>query len=158
MPETRTGRRVAVVGSGPAGLAAAQQLNHAGHTVVVFERDEATGGLLRFGVPGREAREVDDRPPREACSRRRASSSAAASTSACDLTVEELRAEFDAVVIATGSRVPRGVEIEGHDLAGVHAAMDYLYQRNRAVAREEGREAPRVAEEVICADRASTWS
>src|SRR3712207_2708084 len=67
-----------------------------------------------------------------------------------ELSVEELRAEFDAVVIATGSRVPREIEVEGHDLAGVHRAMDYLYQRNRAVAREEGRFAPE-PEEVICA-------
>jgi glutamate synthase (NADPH/NADH) small chain len=151
VPETRSGRRVAVVGSGPAGLAAAQQLNHAGHTVVVFERDEDTGGLLRFGVPdaklekwmiSRRVKVLEEEGVEIRCG----------VDVGVDLSVEDLRAEFDAVVIATGSRIARGVEIEGHELQGVHAAMDYLYQRNRAVAREEGRFAPEVPEdEVICA-------
>ena len=79
---TRTGRSVGVVGSGPAGLAAAAHLNRAGHEVVVYERDEGPGGLLRFGVPGLQAREVVHRPPRRRCSRRRASASSTASTSA----------------------------------------------------------------------------
>ncbi|MGI8622665.1 MAG: glutamate synthase subunit beta [Solirubrobacteraceae bacterium] len=151
LPETRTGRRVAVVGSGPAGLAVAQQLNHAGHSVVVFERDEGTGGLLRFGVPDAKLEKwmIDRRVDvieREGVEIR------------CnldvggDVSVEDLRRDFDAVVLATGSRVPRGVTIDGHDLAGVHPAMDYLYQRNRAVARSEGRPALDVApEDVISA-------
>jgi glutamate synthase (NADPH/NADH) small chain len=149
VPETRTGRRVAVVGSGPAGLAAAQQLNHAGHGVVVFERDETTGGLLRFGVPDaklekwmidRRVKVLEEEGVELRCG----------VDVGVDLSVEELRAEFDAVVIATGSRVPREAGIEGEDLEGVHKAMDYLYQRNRAVAREEGRHAPE-PEQVISA-------
>jgi glutamate synthase (NADPH/NADH) small chain len=149
VPEARSDRRVAVVGSGPAGMAAAQQLNHAGHSVVVFERDEATGGLLRFGVPDAKLEKwMIDR--REKLLTDEGVSFRCGVDVGIDLSVEELRAEFDAVVIATGSRVARGVEIEGHDLQGVHAAMDYLYQRNRAVAREEGRPAPD-AEEVISA-------
>ncbi|MEJ7894515.1 MAG: glutamate synthase subunit beta [Solirubrobacteraceae bacterium] len=148
VPETRTDRRVAVVGSGPAGLAAAQQLNHAGHTVVVFERDEGLGGLLRFGVPDAKLEKwmIDRRTDvlaQEGIQFR------CGVDVGVEKTVEELQDEFDAVVIATGSRVPRGVEMEGHDLTGVHAAMDYLYQRNRAVAREEGRPAVDVADDEI---------
>jgi glutamate synthase (NADPH/NADH) small chain len=117
--------------------------------VVVLERDEATGGLLRFGVPDaklekwmidRRVKVLEDEGVEVRCG----------VDVGVDLSVEELRAEFDAVVVATGSRVPRDIEVEGHELQGVHHAMDYLYQRNRAVAREEGREAPE-AEEVICA-------
>ncbi|MEA2125036.1 MAG: glutamate synthase small chain [Solirubrobacteraceae bacterium] len=141
VPETRSGRRVAVVGSGPAGLAVAQQLNHAGHGVVVFERDETSGGLLRFGVPDaklekwmidRRVKVLEEEGIEIRCG----------VDVGVDLAVEDLRAEFDAVVIATGSRVPRGLDVDGNHLTGVHDAMDYLYQRNRAVAREEGREAP----------------
>ena len=151
LPETRTGRRIAVVGSGPAGLAAAQQLNHGGHTVVVFERAEGPGGLVRFGVPDAKlekwliARRV-------AIIEREGVELRYNVDVGVDLPVEELRAEFDAVVIATDSRVARDLAIAGHDLHGVHHAMDYLYQRNRAVAREEGRPAKAVApEDVISA-------
>ncbi len=148
VPETRTGRRVAVIGSGPAGLAAAQQLNHAGHTVVVLERDEGLGGLLRFGVP-------DAKLEKWIIDRRTDVLAAEGIEFRCgvdvgvDVTVEELREEFDAIVVATGARIPRGIDIEGHDLAGVHEAMDYLYQRNRAVAREEGREAVSIPEDQV---------
>ncbi len=155
VPEERTGRKVAVVGSGPAGLAAAQQLNHAGHSVVVFERDEATGGLLRFGVPDaklekwmidRRVKVLEEEGVEVRCG----------VDVGVDVTVEDLQSEFDAVVIATGSRVPRAAGIEGEDLVGVHDAMSYLYQRNRAVAREHGPPTPRPApevpeDEVICA-------
>ncbi len=148
VPETRTGRRVAVIGSGPAGLATAQQLNAAGHHVVVFERDEGPGGLLRFGVPDAKLEKwmID----------RRVDVLAAEGVElrygvdvGRDLSVDELRAGFDAVVVATGSRVSRDITVPGHDLRGVHAAMDYLYQRNRAVAREEGRPAPGVPEDEV---------
>jgi glutamate synthase (NADPH/NADH) small chain len=125
-PRQRTGRRVAVVGSGPAGLAAANQLNRAGHSVVVYERDEAVGGLLRFGIPDfkLEKRVID----------RRLDILAAEGISfhcgvdvGVDLPVEELRAGHDAVVLAVGSRVARALEVPGAGLAGVHDAMDYLY-------------------------------
>jgi glutamate synthase (NADPH) small chain len=143
-PRERTGRRVAVVGSGPAGLAAAQELNRAGHAVVVLERDEGLGGLLRFGVP-------DAKLEKWMIDRRTQVIEAEGVEFRCgvdvgrDVTADQLRAEFDAVVVATGSRVPRDVAVPGRELAGVHFAMDYLYQRNRWVAREEGREAPEPA-------------
>jgi glutamate synthase (NADPH/NADH) small chain len=151
VPETRTGRRIAVVGSGPAGLAAAQQLNHAGHSVVVFERDEGPGGLLRFGVPDAKLEKwMIDR--RVAVLEEEGVELRYNVDVGTDVTVEELKAEFDATIIATGSRVPRDISIDGHDLEGVETAMDYLYQRNRAVAREEGRPAVDVApEDVISA-------
>ncbi len=140
VPETRTGRRIAIVGSGPAGLAAAQQLNAVGHSTVVFERDEGAGGLLRFGVPDAKLEKwmIDRRVDvleREGIEIR------CGVDVGTEPSVQELLGQFDAIVLATGSRVPRGVTIDGHDLAGVHPAMDYLYQRNRAVAREEGRPA-----------------
>src|SRR4051794_27326471 len=138
VPEERTGRRIAVIGSGPAGLAVAQQLNHGGHSVVVFERDEGPGGLLRFGVPDAKLEKwmIDRRVEileREGIELRYNVDVGV------DVTVEQLRAEYDAIVVATGSRVPRDISIAGRDLAGVETAMDYLYQRNRAVAREEQR-------------------
>ena len=139
-PEQRSGRRVAVVGSGPAGLAAADELNQVGHQVTVYERDEDLGGLLRFGVP-------DAKLEKWIIKRRTDILAAEGIEFRCgvevgvDLSVEELRDSHDAVVLAIGSRVERDVEIPGRELDGVHFAMEYLYQRNRAVARMEGREA-----------------
>jgi glutamate synthase (NADPH) small chain len=135
-PHRESGRSVAVIGAGPAGMACAQQLRRAGHAVTLFERDEAGGGLVRFGVPDfkiekwiveRRVRQLAD----EGVVFRFGANVGA------NVPVDELRA-FDAVVIATGSRVPRDLPVPGRDLAGVHFAMDYLYQRNRFVAREEG--------------------
>ncbi|MDN5684320.1 glutamate synthase subunit beta, partial [Corynebacterium glyciniphilum] len=123
-----TGQSVAVVGSGPAGLAAAQQLTRAGHDVTVFERDDRIGGLLRYGVPDYklENRWID---------RRLAQMEAEGTTfrtnispSASDL------AGFDAVVLAVGATVPRDISIPGRDLEGVHQAMEYLPMANRVVA------------------------
>ena len=140
-PESRTGHRVAVIGAGPAGLAAAQQLNRTGHHVTVLERDEAGGGLIRFGVP-------DFKIEKTVVERRLAQlvdegvDFRYGVDVGTDVTVEELREEFDAVVIATGSRVPRELEVPGRELRGVHPAMDYLYQRARWVAREIGPQVP----------------
>ncbi len=140
-PKARTGRTVAVVGSGPAGLAAAAQLNQAGHHVVVYERDEAVGGLLRFGIP-------DFKLEKRFVERRVGILAAEGVEFRCgievgvDLPIHRLRAEHDAVVLAVGARLARPLDVPGVDLDGVHKAMDYLYQRNRAVAREEGRLAP----------------
>jgi glutamate synthase (NADPH/NADH) small chain len=134
-PATRTGRTVAVVGSGPAGLACAQQLNRSGHAVTVFERDEAGGGLVRFGVP-------DFKIEKHVVERRLAQLVAEGVelrygvNVGVDLEAEELKARYDAVVIATGSRVPRDLPVPGRELGGVHFAMDYLYQRTRWLARE----------------------
>jgi glutamate synthase (NADPH/NADH) small chain len=138
-PRHETGQAVAVVGSGPAGMAAAQQLRRAGHRVVLFERDEAAGGLARFGVP-------DFKIEKRIVQRRVDQLIAEGVELRCgvdvgrDVAVEELRGggEFDAVVLATGSRVPRDLPVPGRELDGVHFAMDYLYQRNRWAARELG--------------------
>jgi len=137
-PLERTGRTVVVVGSGPAGLAAAAQLNRQGHDVTVLERDEAPGGLLRFGIPDFKLEKwVIDR--RLEVLRREGVRVACGVQAGVDPTGDELLARFDAVVVATGARVPRDLAIPGRDLVGVHLAMEYLTQRNRAVARAQGR-------------------
>ena len=136
----RTGRQVAVVGSGPAGLAAAAQLNLRGHDVVVFERDEAPGGLMRFGVPDfkLDKRIIDRRVDLLECEGVRLRCGVEVGT---DVHASELAEQFDAIVVATGARVPRELPLPGRTLAGVHLAMDYLYGRNRWVAARQGRPA-----------------
>jgi glutamate synthase (NADPH/NADH) small chain len=133
-PAGETGRTVGVVGAGPAGLACAQQLRRLGHAVTVYERDEAGGGLIRFGVPDFkiEKRLVD----------RRLDQLAAEGVElrfgvdvGVDVDPLELRDRHDALVLATGSRVPRDLPVPGRGLEGVHFAMDYLYERARALAR-----------------------
>ena len=137
----RTGRSVAVVGAGPAGMAAAQQLARAGHDVVVFERDEGGGGLCRFGVP-------DFKIEKWVIDRRLAQLEAEGVEFRYgvdvgeDVDPAELRASFDAVVLATGARVHRDLAVPGRELHGVHYAMDSLSQRARAVAREDGSAPP----------------
>src|SRR6185437_1834829 len=126
-PELRTGKSVAVVGSGPAGLACAQQLNRSGHSVTVFERDEAGGGLLRFGVP-------DFKIEKRVVERRLQQLLAEGVRFRFGVEVDGPLDGFDATVLATGSRVPRDHPVPGRDLGGVHFAMEYLYGRNRAVA------------------------
>jgi glutamate synthase (NADPH/NADH) small chain len=132
-PERLTGKTVAVVGSGPAGLAAAQQLTRAGHTVAVFERDDRIGGLLRYGIPDfkMEKSHVESRlrQMQEEGTRFRAGIEIGK-----DISWAELRARYDAVVVATGSTVPRDLAIPGRDLDGVHFAMEYLVESNRAGA------------------------
>jgi glutamate synthase (NADPH/NADH) small chain len=133
--EWLTGMTVAVVGSGPAGLAAAQQLTRAGHTVVVYERDDDVGGLLRYGIPEfkMEKRFVDRRVDQM---RQEGTVFRTGVHVGVDLDAVELRASFDAVVVATGATVPRELAVPGRGYAGVHQAMDYLPQANR-VARGE---------------------
>src|SRR5947209_8540035 len=133
IPPLRTGRSAAVIGSGPAGLAAAAQLNQAGHDVTLFERNDRIGGLLRYGVPDFK---LDKRVVQ-----RRVDILAAEGIEmrtgvevGVDISAEQLRAEFDAIVIATGSTVPRDLPVPGRELDGVHFAMEYLEQRNRFVA------------------------
>jgi glutamate synthase (NADPH) small chain len=132
-PRRRTGRSVAVVGSGPSGLAAAQQLNRLGHSVTLFERDETGGGLLRFGVPDfKIEKTVVERRLRQLADE--GVEFRYGVDVGVDLTAEELLSSHDAVVLATGSRVPRDLPVPGRELDGVHFAMEYLYGRNRAVA------------------------
>jgi glutamate synthase (NADPH/NADH) small chain len=129
------GRRVAVIGSGPAGLAAAQQLTRAGHAVTVYERAEAPGGLLRFGIPEfkMEKRHLDRR-----LAQMRAEGTAfrCGVTAGLDVTGAQLRDGYDAMVLAGGATVPRGLPVPGAELDGIHQAMEYLPLANRAVAAE----------------------
>jgi glutamate synthase (NADPH/NADH) small chain len=132
-PERLTGKTVAVVGSGPAGLAAAQQLTRAGHTVAVYERDDRIGGLLRYGIPDfkMEKRHLEARLNQMMAEGTRFRAGVNIGE---DISWEDLRSRYDAVVVATGAMVPRDLPIPGRDLLGVHFAMEYLVQSNRAGA------------------------
>jgi len=137
-PPARSGRTVAVIGSGPAGLAVAAELNSLGHRVTVYERDEGPGGLLRFGVPDAKLEKwIIDR--RVTLLEEEGIEFRYGVEVGGGLGAGELRGSHDAVVLAIGSRVHRELEAPGRELAGVHFAMEYLYQRNRAVAAMEGR-------------------
>jgi glutamate synthase (NADPH/NADH) small chain len=137
-PEARTGRRVAVVGSGPAGLAAAEQLNRAGHTVTVFERADRIGGLLRYGIPEfKLEKQFLDR--RLNLMIEDGIEFRVNANIGVDIPVEELKVQFDAVVLAGGSTRPRDLPVPGRELKGIHFAMDYLTLQNR---RNEGEQIP----------------
>src|SRR5579863_3648813 len=128
VPETRSGFSVAVVGSGPAGLAAAQQLTRAGHLVTVFERDDAPGGLLRYGIPEfkMEKRHLDRRIAQMEAEGTGFVSGVAAGLPGGALPPEQLLGENDAVVLAVGATVPRDLPIPGRSLRGIHHAMELL--------------------------------
>jgi glutamate synthase (NADPH) small chain len=132
IPERLSGKTVAVVGSGPAGLATAQQLTRAGHTVAVYERDEKIGGLLRYGIPDfkMEKIHIDRRLEQMEAEGTRFRTGVNIGN---DITWDDLKKRYDAVVVATGALVPRDLPIPGRDLNGVHFAMEYLAQSNRAV-------------------------
>lgn len=136
VPQRFSGKTVAVIGSGPAGLAAAQQLTRAGHTVAVYERDNAVGGLLRYGIPDfkLEKVHVDRRIDQMTAEGTRFRVGVEVGR---DVTWTEMRDRYDAIVIATGASVPRELPLPGNDLAGVHFAMEYLHRSNRVVAGYE---------------------
>ena len=133
IPKHKTGKRVAVVGSGPAGLAASQQLTRAGHEVVLFEADEKCGGILRYGIPDFKLEKwvIDrrlDLMKKEGLK---------IETNVCvgrDLSAKKLLQDFDAVCLAMGSREARDLNVEGRNLSGIHFAMDYLIQSNKVNA------------------------
>lgn len=129
-PAVRTGKRVAIVGSGPAGLAAAQQLNRAGHTVEVFEKSDRIGGLLRYGIPDfKLEKHILDRRLEQLVAE-----GVRFHTRACvggNVPVEDLRREFDAILLAGGAGQPRDLRVPGRHLRGVHFAMEFLTQQNR---------------------------
>lgn len=143
-PHTRTGKRVAVIGSGPAGLACANRLNHSGHSVTVFEKNEAPGGLLRFGIP-------DFKLDKAVIDRRIAIMEAEGVEFRCgvhvgkDITAKELLEGYDAVCLAMGAEVPRNLNVEGRDLPGVHFALEFLQQQNRVNAGTEVAEGNRIS-------------
>jgi glutamate synthase (NADPH) small chain len=132
-PTLRTGKKCAVVGSGPAGLAAADQLNAAGHTVTVFERDDEPGGLLRYGIP-------DFKLEKWVVARRIRLMEDAGITFKCNaevgtvISINDLLREFHAIVLAGGSTIPRDLPVPGRHLKGVHYAMDFLKQQNKRVS------------------------
>jgi glutamate synthase (NADPH/NADH) small chain len=135
-PSYRTGKKVAVIGSGPAGLAAAAQLNYAGHSVTVFERDDAPGGLLRYGIPDFKLEKwVVDR--RILILEEEGIVFRCNANVGVNVRINDLLREFHAIVLAGGSTIPRNLPIPGRELKGIHFAMDFLTQQNNRVAGRE---------------------
>ena len=136
IPNVRTGKKIAVVGSGPAGLAAAVQLNIAGHTVTVFERDDAPGGLLRYGIP-------DFKLEKWVIDRRINLMTEEGIIFKCNanvgvnISINDLLREYNAIVLAGGSTIPRDLNIPGRELKGVHFAMEFLKQQNKRIAGKD---------------------
>jgi glutamate synthase (NADPH/NADH) small chain len=135
-PGRRSGKHVAVIGSGPSGLAAAEQINRAGHVVTVFERADRIGGLLRYGIPAfkLEKRLLDRRL---ALMRAEGIVFRASCNVGIDVTADDLISDFDAVVLAGGATQPRELRVPGHDLKGIHFAMEYLTAQNRRCEGDE---------------------
>jgi glutamate synthase (NADPH) small chain len=145
-PQFRTGKKVAVIGSGPAGMAAAQQLNRAGHTVTVFERADYIGGLLRLGIPDFKL----DKMLVERRVQQMRDEGVTFRTGAYvgrNVTVEELHSDFDVILLCIGSTIPRDLNVPGRELKGVHFAMDFLTQQNKLVAGESFRDEERLSAE-----------
>ena len=138
-PVSRTGKKVAVIGSGPAGLTAAAQLNKAGHLVTVFERADRPGGLLMYGIPNMKLDKKEVVLRRIALLEAEGVEFRCGVTVGTDVTAEQLKSDFDAVVICTGATKPRDLPIAGRELGGIHFAMDFLTANTRAVL-DDGKE------------------
>ena len=132
-PNLRSGKKIAIVGSGPAGMAAAVQLNYAGHTVTVFERDDEPGGLLRYGIPDfklekwvveRRVKLMEEEGIIFKCN----------ANVGADININDLLREYHAIVLAGGSTIPRDLNITGREFKGIHFAMDFLAQQNKRVS------------------------
>jgi glutamate synthase (NADPH) small chain len=145
-PPAETGKRVAIVGSGPAGLAAAQQLRRLGHQIVVFERADRIGGLLRYGIP-------EFKMEKSVLDRRLAQMEAegvefrTGVEIGSDISIARLRSEFDAVCLAIGAMTPRDLPVPGRELGGIHLAMEFLTQANRVCEGDE------VTDQILATDR-----
>jgi len=135
-PNIRTGKKIAIVGSGPAGLAAGAQLNYAGHLVTIFERDDEPGGLLRYGIPDfklekwvveRRVQIMEEEGIIFRCN----------ANVGVDIGINDLLREYHAIVLAGGSTIPRDLDIPGRKLRGIHFAMDFLTQQNRRVSHKQ---------------------
>jgi len=135
-PETRTGKRVAVVGSGPSGMAAAQQLNRAGHLVTLFEKNDRLGGLMRYGIPDfkMEKHVLDRRLEQMAAEGVHLETKAHIGG---NVPAEDLRKEFDAILLCGGAEAPRDLKVPGRELKGIHFAMEFLPQQNKRNAGDE---------------------
>jgi glutamate synthase (NADPH/NADH) small chain len=135
-PAKRTSYKVAIIGSGPAGLACATRLNKKGHNVTVYEKNEAPGGLLRLGIPDfKLSKHVIDR--RVELLKEEGIEFVCNTEIGKDITIEQLRKDYDAICIAIGAGVPRNLNVEGRELQGVHFALELLQQQNRVVAGAE---------------------
>ena len=136
IPHVRSGKKIAVIGSGPAGLAAAAQLNSAGHTVIVFERDDTPGGLLRYGIPDFKLEKwVIDR--RIQLMEEEGIVFKCNTNVGVDVDINDLLREYHAIVLAGGSTIPRDLKIPGRELKGIYNAMDFLTQQNKRVSNEK---------------------
>ena len=132
-PNTRTGKKVAVIGSGPSGLAAAAQLNYAGHEVTVYERDPKPGGLLRFGIPDFKLEKTVVERRIDILEQEGIEFKCNANVGV-NIRVNDILREFDAIVLAGGSTIPRDLQVPGRELNGVHFAMEFLKQQNKRVS------------------------
>ena len=146
-PNLRTGKNIAIVGSGPAGLAAAAQLNSAGHTVTVFERDDAPGGLLRYGIPDFKLEKwIIDR--RINILEQEGIIFRCNTNVGVDISINELMRDFHAIVLSGGSTIPRDLPVPGRDLKGIYFAMDFLKQQNKRISN-----IPVIEEDIFATDK-----
>lgn len=154
-PNLRTGKKVAVVGSGPAGLAAAAQLNYAGHLVTVYERDDAPGGLLRYGIPDFKLEKwVIDR--RIALMEEEGVVFKCNANVGVNVSVNDLLREYNAIVLAGGSTTPRDLNIPGRELKGIYPAMEFLKQQNKRVAGRDPLANATIESNIIAEDLKAT--